>query len=121
MTARILIIDDEPRWLEFARDSLGAKFEVDVAIDLETILSRLKGNRYDLIIASSRHLDVLKTISEQYPAKQVLVATGQPTTSEAINIYRFGVIDYFPKDLRMEVVRGKIQEAIKKPVRAAAW
>lgn len=119
MTARILIIDDEPRWLEFAQDNLVPRFEIDVAIDLQTALSKLKRGRYDLIIASSRRLDVLKAISEQHPKKRVVVATGQPTTSEAISIYRFGVMDYFAKDLRLEVVSKKIQEAIKKPVRAA--
>ena len=48
MTARILVVDDEPRWLDFARDDLGAAFEVEVATDLETALTKLKKNLYDL-------------------------------------------------------------------------
>jgi len=120
VVARILIIDDEPRWLDFTKDNLGTAFEIEVATDLETALAKLKENNYDLIIASSRWLDVLQAISLDYPEERVVVATGQPTTREAITVYRFGVLDYFAKDFRREVVSEKIQEAIQKPVRGPA-
>jgi len=118
MKARILIIDDEPRWIDFAKDDLGMLFEVEVADNLEIALSKLKKDRYDLIIASSRQLDVLEVIRKGYPEKRVVVATGQPTTREAIDVYRLGVLDYFPKDFRDKVVSEKIREAIKKPVKS---
>jgi DNA-binding NtrC family response regulator len=117
MKIRILIIDDEPKWMQFARDDLGATFEVEVAIDLKTALAKLKENRYELIIASSRRLDVLEAIRKEYPQKRIVVATGQPTTREAISMYRLGVLDYFAKDFRREVVTQKIYEAIQKPVK----
>lgn len=120
MTARILIIDDEPRWIDSARCSLGTTFEVEVATDLEEALAKLKKDRYDLIVASSRRLDVLEAISKKFPAKRVVVATGQPTTREAITMYRFGVLDYFAKDFRREIVSDKVREAIQKPVKAPA-
>jgi DNA-binding NtrC family response regulator len=119
MKARILVIDNEPRWLQFARDDLGMTFDVDVATDLETALNKLAvaTEPYALIIASSRWSKVLKEISKRYPEKPIVVVTGQPTTSEAINMYRLGALDYFPKDLRREVVSEKIREAISKPVK----
>ena len=120
MKARILIIDDEPKWMQFARDNLGMAFEVEVAADLATALAKLKENRYDLIIASSRRLDVLEAIRRAYPEKRMVVATGQPTTREAINMYRLGALDYFAKDFRREVVSQKIREAIQKPVKTPA-
>lgn len=119
MIARILIIDDEPRWINFARDNLGTTFEVEVATDLEEALAKLKKDRYDLIIASSRRLDALEAIGKEFPEKRVVVATGQPTTREAISIYRLGALDYFAKDFRREVVSDKICEAIQKPVKAS--
>jgi DNA-binding NtrC family response regulator len=120
MIARILIIDDEPRWISFAKDNLGTTFEVEVATDLEEALTKLKKDRYDLIIASSRRVDVLEAISKKFPEKRVVVATGQPTTREAISIYRLGALDYFAKDFRREVVSEKVREAIQKPVKAPA-
>ncbi len=120
MATRILVIDDEPSWLDFTRNNLGMTFDVDLALDLKTALVKLKKNGYDLIIASAHRFDVLRTINEQYPGKRVVVATGQPTTREAINAYRLGVFDYFAKDFRPEEISNKIFEAIRKPVRALA-
>jgi len=116
MTARVLIIDDEPRWVNFVRDNLGVEYEVDIATSFEDALATLrKGGCYDLLIVSSRWLDILEAIAKEYPDKLVVVATGQPTTGEAITVYRFGILDYFAKDFRFDVVSEKIQEAIKKP------
>jgi DNA-binding NarL/FixJ family response regulator len=93
---------------------------VEIATNLEEALAKLKKNRYDLIIASSRRLDVLEAINEKFPEKRVVVATGQPTTREAISIYRLGALGYFAKDFRREVMSEKIREAIQKPVKAPA-
>lgn len=116
MKARILVIDDEPRWIQFARDDLGTTFDVEVAADLETALAMLAAAKepYALIIASSRQADVLEQISKKYPGEPIVVASGQPTTREAIDMYRLGALDYFPKDLQREVVSEKIYEAIAK-------
>ena len=115
MKVRILIIDDEPRWLAFAKDNLGTAFEVEVANSQEMALAMLAQNRYDLIIANARWIDVLKTIGKKHPDKRVVVATGQPSTREAIATYRLGALDYFAKDFRREVVSARILEAIRKP------
>lgn len=120
MTARILIIDDEPKWITFAEDDLGTAFTVEVATDLETALAKLQADRYDLIIASSRRLDILEAIRKQYPGKRMVVVTGQPTTGEAIHMYRLGALDYFVKDFRRDVVAQKIREAIEKPAKSPA-
>jgi DNA-binding NtrC family response regulator len=115
MTSRILAVDDEPKWLAFTREQLGKMFEVEVASNLETTLAMLKKTSFDLIIASSRRRDVLKAINENYPEERVIVATGQPTTREAIDTYRLGALDYFTKDFRAEVISAKVQEAMQKP------
>jgi DNA-binding NtrC family response regulator len=115
MSPSILTIDDEPKWLAFIREQLGKMFNVEVASNLEATLSLLNKKTFDLIIASSRRQDVLKAINENYPQERVIVATGQPTTKEAIETYRLGALDYFPKDFRAEVISAKVQEALQKP------
>jgi len=119
MIPRILIIDDEPRWIDFAKSNLGTAFEVEVATDVVMTLAKLKENLYGLIIASSRRHDILKAINEKYPEKRFVVATGQPTMREAIDMYRLGALDYFAKDFRREIVSKKILEAIQKPIKAS--
>ena len=116
MSNRILAVDDEPKWLAFAQQDLGSEFEVEVTTDLETTLELLADNYYDLIITSSRKLDVLKAIHETHPQERVVVSTGQPTTGEAIKSYRLGALDYFAKDFRVNVMCKKIRETLNKPV-----
>lgn len=117
MSARILIIDDEPRWIEFTT-KLGNGFKIEVAQDLKTALSKLDRNAYDLVIASARCTDILTAINKRHPETRIAIATGQPTTREAITMYRLGVYDYFAKDFRQEVVSERIQEAVAKPAPA---
>src|SRR5512137_15694 len=96
MKTRILIIDNEPRWLNFAKSDLG-KFEIVVARNVDSALAKLKRNRFDLVIASSNNLDVLREIAEKYADKRVVVTTIHPSTREALDVYRLGALRYFPK------------------------
>ena len=114
---RILIIDDEPHWLNFARDDLG-KFEVIVAPDTETALAELEADQFDLVIASSRRLDVLEVIAEKYSDKRVVVTTVQPTTQEALAAYRLGAMRYFAKSFGHQDLFERVKEVI--PVAAEA-
>jgi len=111
MNIRILIIDDEPRWIKFAISDLG-KFEIIVAPDAESALDELEKDQFDLVIASSRHLDVLEVIAEKYSDKRVIVTTVRPTAQEALAAYRLGAIRYFPKSFGREDLSDRVEEII---------
>jgi DNA-binding response OmpR family regulator len=113
MTARILIIDDEPRWINFAKSDLSKSdaFEIVVAQDAETALSLLEDDQFDLVIVSSRRLDVLETITEKY-GKQVVVTTTKPTTQEALAAYRSGAARYFAKSFGDRYLFNHVREFI---------
>ena len=117
MKGRILIIDDEPRWLDFAVNDLG-KFEIVVARDVETALAELEADQFDLVIASSRRLDMLETIRKRFADKRVVIMTVQPTTQEALTAYRLGAIRYFPKSFGRRDLLNRVREII--PVSASA-
>jgi DNA-binding NarL/FixJ family response regulator len=65
-----------------------------------------------LIIASSRRLDVLKTIAEKYADKQVVVTTVRPTTQEALTAYRLGARRYFAKSFGPQDLFERVREVI---------
>lgn len=117
MKNRILIIDDEPRWIDFAKSDL-SKFEIVVARDIETAIDELEADQFDLVIASSRRLDVLDTIRIRFADKRVVVMTVQPTTQEALTAYRLGAIRYFPKSFGRRDLLNRVKEVI--PVLASA-
>lgn len=111
MKARILIVDDEPRWIEFAKNDL-SRFEIVVAPDVQTALDELERGEFDLIIASSRRLDILELIARKYSSKRVIVTTVQPTTREALAAYRLGALRYFAKSFGRNDLFKHVQEVI---------
>jgi DNA-binding NtrC family response regulator len=108
---RILIIDDEPRWIDFAKSDLG-KFEIVVARDVTSALAELEADCFDLVIASSRRLDMLETIRRRFADKRVVVTTIQPSTEEALTAYRLGAISYFPKSFGPRDLFNRIKETM---------
>ncbi|RPJ27450.1 MAG: response regulator [Chloroflexi bacterium] len=111
MKVRILIIDNEPRWLDFVKSDLH-KFEIVVAPDTKTALAELKKDKFDLVIASSSNLEVLKTISEKYSSKRVVVTTVRPSTQEARDAYRLGALRYFPKSFSPKDLFNHVKDVI---------
>lgn len=118
--SRILIIDDEPNWINYAATDLGQAFDVELATNLEAVRQKLDRDRYALIIVGSGQADILKIIREDYPKKRVVVATGQESIREAINVFRLGVLDYFAKDFQRNSLSNKVFEAIQKPAKVPA-
>ena len=111
MKVRILIIDNEPRWLEFVKSDL-RKFEIVVAPDVKTALAELRKDKFELVIASSNNLEVLETISKKYSSKRVVVTTVRPSTKEARDAYRLGAIRYFPKSFSPKDLLNHVKEVI---------
>lgn len=93
---RILIVDDEPRWVSFAMNDLDG-FELTIAAGVDDAIDKLEADRFDLVIASARYIEVVRTIAERFQNKRVVVATAQPTTQEALHAFRLGARNYWPK------------------------
>jgi DNA-binding NarL/FixJ family response regulator len=111
MVVRILIIDSEPRWIDFAKRDLGV-FEIVVAKTEEEAISELEQDQFDLVIASAASLNILRIISEEYSEKKVVVTTVQPSTQEALQAYRLGAIRYFPKSFSQRDLLNNIKEVL---------
>lgn len=111
MIFRILLIDDEPRWIDFARRDLES-FEIVVATSQEEAKAALEKDKFNLVIASSRWLSVIFMIREKYFDKQVMVTTIRPTPEEALTAYRNGAIDYFPKSFSNNDLLEHVKKAV---------
>lgn len=93
---RILIIDNEPRWINFAVSDL-CGFEIVVAPDIDTALKALEKDQFDLVIASSGYIKILEHISKRFSDKQIVVTTVRPNTQEALDAYRKGATRFISK------------------------
>jgi DNA-binding response OmpR family regulator len=110
MKKRILIIDNEPRWIDFVKDDL-SRFEIVIAHDANNALKELENGKFDLVIASSRHLDVLESIAKKYD-KRFIVATINPNTQEALHAYRLGAARYISKSFGKQDLFNRVREVI---------
>jgi DNA-binding NtrC family response regulator len=113
MKIRILIIDNEPRWIEFAKKDLDI-FEIVVAKTAKDAFAELEKDMFDLVIASSRNLKILEVIAEKYSDKRVVVTTIQPSTEEALQAYRLGAVRYFPKSFSESDLLKQVEDVIPK-------
>lgn len=111
MNIRILIIDNEPRWINFARSDLGG-FEIVVAPDIDAALKELEEDQFDLVIASSGYLAILEDISKRFSDKQVVVTTVKPNTQEALDAYRKGAKRYITKSFREQDLFNSVRELV---------
>ena len=111
MSIRILMIDNEPRWINFAKSDLGG-FEIVVASDIETALAELEKDQFDLVIASSGYLAILEDISKRFSDKQVVVTTVNPSTQEALDAYHKGAIRYITKSFGEQDLLKNIRELV---------
>ena len=111
MKFRILIIDDEPRWIDFVRNDLDI-FEIIVAKDDDEALTLLEEDMFALVIASSRHLKILEIIAEKYSDKAVVVTTIKPSIEEALEAYRLGAVRYIPKSFSQKDLLNQVKEVI---------
>jgi DNA-binding NtrC family response regulator len=108
---RILIIDNEPRWINFAKHNL-TSFEVVAVANAKKALTELKKKQFDLVIASSRQLNALETIREKYAKKPMIVTTVDPTSQEARTAYQLGARRYFTKSFNHKDLLEQIEGVI---------
>jgi len=78
--AKVLVVDDEPAWLDLARHKLTALgHEVQTVDDCREVLSLLKGQRPDLVVLDLRMpingRTMLHALQEDWPSIPVVLHT----------------------------------------------
>jgi DNA-binding response OmpR family regulator len=110
MKIRILIIDNEPRWIDFAKNDLG-NFEIVVAPDIDTAVEEISKDGFHLVIASSGYLNLLEEISTRFN-KQVIITTVKPSSQEALDAFNKGAAKYITKSFRQQALLNNILELV---------
>lgn len=103
MNERILVVDDEESLrlsLKFKLKSAG--FDVDVAVDGEDALEKLKAKPADAVLLDINMprmsgIETLTIIRQQYPQTEAIMLTGFADFSTAIECLKIGAKDYLVK------------------------
>ncbi|MGH9386856.1 MAG: response regulator [Vicinamibacterales bacterium] len=115
---RVLVADDESSIREVLSKTLAlAEYDVETAPDGRAALDRLRLGRYDLLIADLKMpgLDGLTLIREARRFKAdlpIIIITGFPTESSAIEAVNLGVSGYLTKPFRVAQVLAAAARAL---------
>jgi len=115
----ILLLEDEPnvaKGLKMVMDEQG--YDVDWATTGQAALDAFWSGRFDLLIADLRlpdidGMEVIERVKEKRPETPVVIITGYPSVSSAIQALRAGVKDYLPKPFTEEEFMTAVDGALK--------
>src|SRR5689334_2276261 len=115
----LVIIDDNPRSLEFVSSALSREgVEIFTASDPEEGLDLVYTHRpqvvlTDLVMPGMTGLQVLERIMEFDPAIDVILMTAHYTTETAVEAIRKGAADYLNKPISLAVLRDRTGRLIE--------
>jgi DNA-binding NtrC family response regulator len=122
MTARVLIVDDEPTQRRLLDAALGRQgFEVEMAEDGASALARLTQADaaeidvvlLDLVMPEMDGLAVLERLRPEHPDLPVIVLTAKSGIEVIVGVMRAGAADFVPKPVSPERLRVSVENAIK--------
>jgi DNA-binding NtrC family response regulator len=119
MAATVWIVDDE----ESVRDVLGAMmdeigFSARLFADPRDALAAYHRGAADAVITDVRMpemsgLELTKALLAKDPDAVVIILTGYPSVSDAVEIIKAGASDYLTKPFRLEEIRMRIGRAVQ--------
>lgn len=117
-TVSVVIIDDNPRSLEFVSTALARDgVEIFTAPDPEEGLDLVYSHRpqivmTDLVMPNMSGMDVLDRIMEFDPSIEVILMTAHYTTETAVEAIRKGAADYLNKPISLALLRERVGRLI---------
>lgn len=125
ITARILLVDDEPDFLEQLSSRLkirGAR--VDTALNCEEALKKIDNQEFDAIVVDLSMpgvdgLETTKRIKSSHPASEVIILTGHGSIQSGIKAMKMGAFDFLEKPVEINSLMEKIRNARTKHQKAA--
>lgn len=119
MVAKILFVDDEDS-LRFAYKNhlKNAGYEVEVSGDYHTVLSLLSSFEPDVVVADIilgglTGIDLLREIRGKGVTCPVIMITGEPNVTTAMEAVKLGAYDYLAKPFRKEKLLRVIEHALR--------
>ncbi len=115
----VLLMEDEmniAKGLEMVMREEG--YEVDLADTGQGALDKFRASEFDLLVADLRlpdmdGMDVVQHVREKRPSTNVVIITGYPSVSSAVQAVRMGVSDYLRKPFTEDEFKTAVRSALK--------
>ncbi|HET9249337.1 MAG TPA: response regulator transcription factor [Actinomycetota bacterium] len=119
--AKVLVVDDEPRIVNFVSRALAAEgFQVDGAHDGARALELATGRRYelvvlDLLLPQLDGMSVLQGLMEHRPEQRVLVLSALSDVETKVRCLEFGASDYLTKPFSLAELIARVRARLRQP------
>ena len=115
MSARFLIVDDDPAIRTFAAVLLADLAEIIEATNGDEALDLLREKAFDLVLLDwdmpgPNGLEVLKTIRTLRPRLPVIMVTGEAERVHVLKAIHAGASDYLVKPFENGALRDKVEK-----------
>ncbi len=116
--ARILAVDDEPIILDSFRKILVLEgYSVDTVESGEEALGLVQKNEYDFVFTDLKMpgldgVDVTKAVKHLRPDIDVIVITGYASIQTAVDVMKFGALDYVEKPFTEEELTAFVNKSL---------
>lgn len=117
MAAKLLLVDDEKRFLETTKKVLEKRgIETFTAIKGLDAMAILDQEKIDVVILDVKMpgldgVEVLRRIKQKHPLVEVIMLTGHSTTESAVEGLKLGAFDYLIKPCEISALLDKVEEA----------
>src|SRR6266852_8967926 len=118
--AKILVVDDEPSILKLLKEALTQwGYQVECVGTGAEALEAIRTGLYDAAITNIRMpemsgLDLLREIKRQDESIEVIVMTGYPTITSAVEALKGGAYDYLSKPLILDELQHLMQRVMER-------
>lgn len=115
----VLLVEDElnvARGLEMVMREEG--YDVDMADTGQGALDKFRASEFDLLVADLRlpdmdGMEVVQKVREKRPKTNVVIITGYPSVSSAVQAVKMGVSDYLRKPFTEDEFKTAVKSALK--------
>ena len=120
MTARILVVDDEPIVVRSClRILAGGDYAIETAQDGPEALRKIAAAPVDLVILDIKMpvmdgVEVLRHVKESHPEIEVVMVTGLSQIDTAVQCMKLGAFDYLPKPFDPEQLKTVVGRALER-------
>jgi DNA-binding response OmpR family regulator len=117
MQERVLLVDDEPEFLEIMAERMRARdMEVITSTSATEAMSMIASESFDAVIMDFMMpemdgIEALKTIKEKRPEMQIILLTGHATVQKGVEAMKAGALDFVEKPADLDALSDKIKQA----------
>jgi DNA-binding NtrC family response regulator len=117
MNARVLLVDDEPDFLEVMAERMEARgVTVIPATSADEAMRRIATERFDAVVMDFMMpgvdgLDTLRKLKEDRPELMIILLSGYATIEKSVEAIKLGALDFMEKPADIDKLIAKIKAA----------